>query len=386
MRLPTLLTSLLIMGVASPIADAADVDLRAARAYDSGLRASLSRDHATAHAAFLEAARHDTDMADAHYRLGLSHIRQSRWHDAASALRRATEVDPDYVEAFTELGRVYVTGMARSSRAAEALGRAVELAPTSARAWAYLGQAYVRSGRTRDAIDAYEHATAQDPTDTAAKYELGAALLRSGSLAAASEHLDAVVRVDPYHAKATLALGQAYLRAGRTPEGRRLLDTFRRLAETDERIAYLDRRTRTSGRDADAWHELARIYADRKQWSAAMQAFRACAQARPDDPRGQEGVGYVLINLGVYDEAMRVYDDLVRAYPSEAQYRNSLGVIHLMTGRNDQAAEQFRVATESDPANVGPYANLAEALKRAGRTAEYRRALARYREVSGDKR
>jgi tetratricopeptide (TPR) repeat protein len=377
-----LLAWLLVVCATAGTADAtSNPAVGAARAYDRGLRAYLRDDHATALAAFVNAAELNPDLADAYYLLGMSYVQEARWEAAASAFRRASEVDPGYVEAFAALGRTLVIGMARSSEAAEILARALELAPTYAHAWALLGHAHANSGRIHDAISAYEHATTQNPTDVSTRYELGAAYLRVGALANAAEQLDIVRRTNPHHAKAMFALGTVHVKAGRSQEGRLLLDAFQKLTREDERISLLKRRTRAP--DADAWHELGLIYVGHEQWVEALAAFQRCSEVRPRDPRGQEGTGYVLIRICAYDEAMRLYADLVQAWPMEAQYRNSLGVVFLMTGRNDEAAEHFRVAAELDPTNAGPYANLAEALKRAGRTDEYRNAVQRFRELSG---
>jgi|GEM_PF-2225542 len=106
------------------------------------------------------------------YLLGLSLRQTGDLEGAASALVRATELDPRYAKAWLNLARVYLDAQ-QPDTALTAIDRARELDPGSGVAQRLAGRAYQQLGRVSDAANAYRNAIAANPQDVWAMNNLG---------------------------------------------------------------------------------------------------------------------------------------------------------------------------------------------------------------------
>lgn len=112
-----------------------------------------------------------TDKAAYWFERGLRHDRTEAHRDAASAYRRALELDPDHVNARINLGRLMHT--ARDYRAAESLYReALELDSDHPVAVFNLGVVLEDQGDLLEAISCYQRAVQADPGLPDAHYNL----------------------------------------------------------------------------------------------------------------------------------------------------------------------------------------------------------------------
>ncbi len=87
-------------------------------------------------------------------------------------LKRAIEIDPDYMEAHHDLGCKYLR-LGDEQAAARELERSIELDPGSSRAYANLTIVYLRLGRVPNAESAAKRAFALDARSPLAHYVLG---------------------------------------------------------------------------------------------------------------------------------------------------------------------------------------------------------------------
>ncbi|HXN46205.1 MAG TPA: tetratricopeptide repeat protein [Bryobacteraceae bacterium] len=100
---------------------------------------------------------------------------------AIGHLRKALEIDPDYMEAHNNLGARYMA-LHRFEDAAAEFRRATELDPAAEKAFANLAGALLLLGRDAEAEAAARRAVALDGTDSLGRYVLGRVL--------ASENID----------------------------------------------------------------------------------------------------------------------------------------------------------------------------------------------------
>jgi tetratricopeptide (TPR) repeat protein len=102
----------------------------------------------------------DPRNAGAEYVLGELGLQQRRWDEAEYHFRRATQLDPNFGEAYLELGRALVTS-GHAAQAVAPLERAVKLEPGNPEGHYLLATAYRRAGRAQDAnreLTAYRQA------------------------------------------------------------------------------------------------------------------------------------------------------------------------------------------------------------------------------------
>lgn len=95
--------------------------------------------------------------------LALAYRKQeSHWEDAEALLRRATQVAPDHVSAWLNLGSILAERNRRMD-AIDAYREATRIEPGHAGAWALLGNAYAHAAQTDLAAQAYARSVALNP-------------------------------------------------------------------------------------------------------------------------------------------------------------------------------------------------------------------------------
>jgi tetratricopeptide (TPR) repeat protein len=112
--------------------------------------------------------------------------------------------------------------------------------------------------------------------------------------------------------------------------------------------------------DPFSWHTLGNGYNAAGQYFQARQAYKTAIAISKEHPQPHfywiQGSLYtkladLLIRLQRPEEAVEVYTDYIRDYPSDWEMRLLLGDLLLQTGRADEAAAQFEVVLRNDPDN-----------------------------------
>lgn len=182
-----------------------DPDYDEAR-YNLAVLQSLRGDTDAAVSAFTGLLEEEPSSARAHHGLGIARRRQGHLDDALEALARAVALDstPSFrVDLGTTLARV-----GRPEEAAAAFRAALVLDPDYAEAWYNLGVAEASLGRRDAAAEAYlravETAGPAEPFGIDARINLGVSKAASGAAAEALGWFDAALEADPRRADAHL--------------------------------------------------------------------------------------------------------------------------------------------------------------------------------------
>lgn len=141
---------------------------------------------------------------------GKAQFAQGRYAEALPFFERASERDPQSIDAWTNLGLIYdITG--RHSDSLAAFERALTLDPNNPSLWSYKGLALDALERFAEALDAYEKSLALDPNDATTWMNKGNALGSQGRFEEALAAHDKALAINPNDAKAWsnrgLALG-----------------------------------------------------------------------------------------------------------------------------------------------------------------------------------
>jgi tetratricopeptide (TPR) repeat protein len=107
--------------------------------------------------------RKNPDNVDALCFLALTYRKQEEnWEDAEALLRRATQVAPDHISAWLNLGSL-LSDRNRRHDAIEAFRKATRLEPAHSGAWALLGNALAHAAQSEQAAHAYAKSVALNP-------------------------------------------------------------------------------------------------------------------------------------------------------------------------------------------------------------------------------
>jgi len=264
-----------------------------------------------------------------HMQAGVEAHKQSRFDVAIAEFRKATEADPNLLEAFLNLGEVYmethnyVAAIAPLKRALElnpeldaahlqlgyallSQGSAAEAIPHLERVHALeaLGIAQIETGQYQEAIANLSAALVKRPNDPDLLYYLGRA---SGLLS--KQAIDTLLSAYPDSARAHQAMGENYFVLRQMPQAEK------------EYSEALRQRPDIPGLQL----ELGLVYAGAAQWSKAEEAFRAETRRQPGNAEAAYRLGAVLLQQGNAHEARAELERSDKLRPDMPETLYSLG-------------------------------------------------------------
>jgi tetratricopeptide (TPR) repeat protein len=103
------------------------------------------------------------------YNKGVQEITKKKWSSAQKALEQAVAEYPDYAQAWTDLGEVYLE-LSKKNEARSAFDKAIKADPEYARAYLPAAKLALDEGRNQDGLTLSETAIAINPTEFALAY------------------------------------------------------------------------------------------------------------------------------------------------------------------------------------------------------------------------
>ncbi|MBI5676376.1 MAG: tetratricopeptide repeat protein [Nitrospirae bacterium] len=160
-----------------------------------------------------DVVRESPGKARPHNNLGNAYLK-GRIDEAINEYKTALRLNPDYAEAYSNLGSAYFI-QSRIDEAINAYRAVLTLNPNIPEAHNNLGNAYATQGRIEEAINEYQTAIRINTDDVKAYYNLGNAYLAKGRIDEAINEYRTALKLNPDYANAHINLGIAYIRQGR---------------------------------------------------------------------------------------------------------------------------------------------------------------------------
>jgi tetratricopeptide (TPR) repeat protein len=325
-----------------------------------------------------------------HMQAGVDAHKQGHFDVAAAEFRKATESDPNLVEAFLDLGEVCLE-LRDYPAATTALNRALELSPDLDAAhlqlgYALLAQGYaemaiphlervhasealgiarIETGRYLEAIADLSAARAKRPDDPDLLYYLGRA---SGLLS--KQTIDTLLTVHPESARAHQAMGENYFVLRQMPQ-----------AETEYTTALQERP------DLPGLHlELGLVYAGAAQWSKAEEAFRVEARLQPGNAEAAYRLGTALLQQGKDREALAELERSGKLQPDMPETLYSVGKAASLCNETSLAEKSWLhlLSIEKSTALAAQaHFGLAALYRKQGKTAQTQREMEEFKELQG---
>ena len=267
-----------------------------------------------------------------------------------------------YLEALGHLRR-YDSEQSLDSaiRILEELGESPSVQAALARAYLHKFQITRDPQLAASASNAAERALAADPQSLDVKVTLGELRRRTGRYKEAIDAFVSVLSQQPNNFDAVLGLAEAHQAAG---------------DYKNAEVAY----KQAIALQPNFWHgynKLGFFYYSRARIPDAIPQFQKVVQLVPDNERGYLNLGVMYQLDGRYDEALRVYQRSLERKPS-AQGHSNLGTCYYALGRYAEAVTAFEKAVELTPHEHLYWRNLGDAYRFVGgRDADARKAFER---------
>jgi tetratricopeptide (TPR) repeat protein len=278
-----------------------------------------------------------------------------------------------YEEQVTVYGRSEL-----ANKAMEEYRLAIEADPSSEFLTSGLAELYVKTGRIRDAVLQAQDILKRDPNNLEAHKLLGRIYLRSlgdmpgggnGSenvLKLAIEQYEQIVKIEPNSVDDHLLLGRLYrlnndLQKAETElKAAVQLDPDSEEAVTTLSLLYSDEGDTTqalkvlssvpdTGRSAKLYAALGATYEQRKDYKAAIDAYKHAIQLDRDNLDAIRGLAENLLNDGQIDAALDQYKVIADANPEDAQTYLRISEIYRRQGKYDEALENLKKAQAMVP-------------------------------------
>lgn len=188
---------------------------------------------------------------------GMKLLKAGAFAEAAELFRRAIELQPEFVNAYINLGVSYV-GADRSEDALACFEHVRQLRPDDANIYYFIGMAHHRLMDEKNALAAYEHAISLNPRLVEAHNGQGLTYRRLGQHELAAEAFNRAVQIDPNYIKAYNNIGVELAELRHYP---RAIAAFERAIAFDPSYAA-------------AHYNLAMTYLRLKRRSAALEQFQ----------------------------------------------------------------------------------------------------------------
>jgi len=154
------------------------------------------------------------DLTDTHENVAVGRMLQSRYDEAEAEFHRALAIDPAFVPALTDLGKLEYFDRHDSAEAERYFTNALQISPTYAPANYAYGVLLEQRGKLAEAAEHYRLAAHDFPDDFDTEYDLGSVLLKLRRPSEAIDPLRAATRLQPTSSRAWINLRAAYVMDG----------------------------------------------------------------------------------------------------------------------------------------------------------------------------
>lgn len=135
--------------------------------------------------------------------------------------------------------------------------------------------------------------------------------------------------------------------------------------DTQAEVAALKHAVEIDPKFTRAWLWLGEIYKFTRQSDLAVQAYRTAIDI-DQQPVSYKALGFMLMGLGKFEDAIPVWQALVKISPDDATALSGLSGAFFMAKRYPEAAATMESAIKLTPDHPGPYVQLGSAYLRAG--------------------
>ena len=218
---------------------------------------------------------------------------------------------------------------------------AVEQRRDSADAHVAHGGALFALGRLDEAEASFQRALELDPDDRNARHNMAETLRRQGRYEESTEWYRRALDIDPEYAPAHEGMGDALFRLGR----------YEQAVESLKQAVALE----PDAVPITAYYSLAEGLRRQQRNEEAIEAYREALEIDPDHAPALAGIGYALLRVERFEEALGLLARSVSLQPESPDAADryvAMGHANRELGRSEEAASRYERALEIDPRNA----------------------------------
>jgi len=334
---------------------------------------------------YLKATQINPDFLEAHYNLGLIYIHQEKMKEAAHAFEAVLKIEQDpKVEGIHFLLASVYQELGNSDMAMDALDRGLQLNPDNWEMRKAIASLQINARSDAAAIRNLLKLIEYDPTDITVRIDLALLYQRNNKMEKAFEQYSIVTEVDSENYMAHLNLALIYMRQKKYKEAAGRFETADRIQPDNpvllERLgdAYAGQQllekavvTYTSALEnasekGSLYTKLGFSLASLNRLEEAVAALENSIQIDASNPDIFYLLGDLYSDLERNDDAVTAYRQSLELKPDQMEVRHNLGTLYAEKELLPEALLQLRAALELDPDYVPAWNNIALVSEKLG--------------------
>jgi len=262
-------------------------------------------------------------------------IHQNRLAEAMADLREILDIDPYFVEAYVEIGKLSLA-LGKTGEAVEIAQKGLSIKPDNVELNALLGAIYHNSKDLKRAEGHLKKALAIDPSREDARLNLAFNYLDQKQAEDAERELLEALRRNPSSGTAMIYLAKTYV-------------DMKSYYKAEE---FLTRYITDFPENPQGYGALGWVYALQSKYDLAIDVYKKCLEIYPHDEEMQQRLANTYLLKKSYGEALDVYKEIEKDAPSDAGDLNyKIGLLYFQQGDYRQALEKLQLVRLKDPTN-----------------------------------
>lgn len=296
----------------------------------------------------------EPENASLHYTLGDLLARYLGKHaEAVAPLERALELQPDFPEAYQSLGLAYL-GTGDDARAVDAFVEALKRRPNDSAVFSTLWERYGKPQQFEEGLAVYDKILEKAPENYIGRWHRAFIYEQQSRFDEALAECRAVLEVREDWNDVRAFMAKIFLKQDRPEDA---IEAWTKVLEADPE-------------NSDAYEGLlglARSRGESNDYEASLEVFDTLIKFFPENPTLRADRALTLYNMNRTEDAIRAYEDAIRADPLDSQILNDLGLVY--QGQKDyaKATKAFLDAIELDN-NIDAQENFAVLLFKLNET------------------
>jgi len=320
---------------------------------------------------------------------------QNYYEDTIPLLESGLKIAPQRTDLLAALGECYFIA-GKVDKAIEVFGKLIEIDP-SARSYAFLGLTYRHLGRFDEARKYFAEGLKKAPRDTSCLFNLGYIEEHQGNPEAAERYFQEALRSKGDHAETLLELANLRIAAKRYAEAAELLRKYVKVSRSPApgyyKLAMVERslhQTEAAQRDLGVFQTLSKNaptgpypyqhlfdYLDNRSNLTGKQRteldlteLAEQIQKNPDQPENLYLLAEGNLKLGKLDEARQAIAQLDQLSGGDFRTQTGVGVLLAQYRLYDDAVPHFQAALKVNPESDDVKFDLADTYLRKGAYAD----------------
>jgi tetratricopeptide (TPR) repeat protein len=333
--------------------------------------------------AFKKATLLNPSYVDGFNNLGAAHQAQGNTQSAIEAYSKSLDLKPNYADAYYNMG-ISLQDQGKLKEATQAYKKAISLNPDYVDAYINLGNALRDQGKALEAILAYRHVITIKPNYPEVHYNLGLTLQSQGELKKASEAYKKAISLRPDYPQAFYNIGnilheqggfgdalEAYkkailLKPNYAEAYNNMGLTLQSQGKLKEAAEAYDKAKSLNPNYAEAHYNIGVSLQDQGKLDSAIKAYKKAISLRPNFAAAYNSMGITLKKQGKLEPALQAYSRSLQFGPNSAHTYFNIGIIYRDLGKFDLAIEAYQKAILLKPDFPEAYYNMGGVLKDGG--------------------